>query len=80
MIFIEILYNFYIRKIFNLLRLKDLNIIIIIKISINTIIIYSIIKFIIRAIQTLAVIIRTLFNIIYILAIQTPAIAKVFDK
>ena len=47
---IEILYNFRIREVFNLLRIKDFNVIITKVALINIIIIYLIIKFITRAI------------------------------
>ena len=50
LIFIEILYNFRIREIFNLLRMEDLNAIIIKIIFIDIIIIYLIIKSITRII------------------------------
>ena len=72
---IEILYNFRTRKVFNLLRLKDFNAIKILKTIynasqikiINIIIIYFIIKSIIRIIKILITIILTLITIIRIL-------------
>ena len=62
MALIEIFYNFRIRKVFNLLRLKDFNVVIEIIFN-DIIIIYLIIKFIIRIII-----------LIFIIIIRLPAI------